>query len=445
CIYDSANGGGGQAGRGDPVPVLIRGRHEAVRDRREAVRRRGADIRGRIRMDHIRIFPGTRGEGAAGPAALAAAACCLLLAAARAGVSAGEPVADGRQEKACRFATPVWHPDARWEKSKERFAGLDVGGTYSMGELDGPRREIINRTIGRPLLHSGLSSSGRYVYMSYDAKTERYHGVTAGAAGYLDGPFSRARFFGDDYLPRQAFRETSSPDGRYAYLISDKWGDARLRCLDFAEQKVSTLATGSATPLNVAVGESGKLYVVNYSHELVVLDPKDGWKAVHTVKLDTAEQLNALSNSLAADEVHGRIYASSYRPKSWYVWYWDIRDGSLRGVLPMPGMDGPAREGGMGGAAPGPFKGTRMYGECTVGFGPDDPGKRFLYVGSIDDPSFYRLDLEKQWFYKFDSTKGVFIGEGGRRHPEVTYAVLPTWFEDGSFMGTYQFLWRRVQ
>lgn len=51
--------------------------------------------------------------------------------------------------------------------------------------------------------------------MSYDAKEERYHVIAAGIAGCLDGHLPRARFFGDDYLPRRLFRKASSPDGLY--------------------------------------------------------------------------------------------------------------------------------------------------------------------------------------------------------------------------------------
>jgi hypothetical protein len=354
----------------------------------------------------------------------------------------GKPLA---AEKPRKFSTPVWHPEARWECAKEHFAGLGLGGCFSMGELDGPRREVINRTIGRPSLFSGLSVSGRYVFMSYDKKTERFHGVTAGAAGYLDGPFSRARFYGTDYLPRQSFLEVQSPDGRYVYLVSESWGDARVRCLDFVEQTVRTLPSGKAPPVVVGVDDKGKVYVINYEQELVVLDPAQDWKPVHTVALETKEKIGGLGRSIAPDEVHGRVYATTYRSKNYYVWYWNVEDGSFHGLVPHPPKGGPSRPGGMGGCTPGPFKGANFYNEGSVGFGPDDPEKRFLYVGRIDDPSLYRLDLMKEEVWKFDSKAGRFIGTGERRHPAVTYGVMPTWFEDGSFMGTYMRLWRRVK
>ena len=80
---------------------------------------------------------------------------------------------------------------------------------------------------------------GRYYFGRYDQATRTGFEVAGSARGYLDGPFSRARFGGWDYgfYPHTA----ASPDGRYLYTTDRLYGKVMLRRLDFAKQEVRTL------------------------------------------------------------------------------------------------------------------------------------------------------------------------------------------------------------
>jgi len=376
---------------------------------------------------------GSEGEGAAGPKAAAPA--------------------EKTVGKTSGFATPCTDPEAQWVKApnaelRQRLRPPDAPAGSSAdgmgcpgGELDGPAgSQFMYRNSILPCgLQGVLSTGGRYVVISYDRATERCHGLTAGAAGLLDGPFSRARFHTTDYTPRGNMSERPSPDGRYLYLVDGNYGAARLRCLDYESRTVSSLPTGSKSPMGVlSVDGQGRVYTVNYAKELVILDPADKWQKPRIVKLQMDEKANesfrGVSNSIAVDEIHGRLYACTNR--KWYLWYWDLKDGSFHGVIAYPAR-GEGRPGGQHGAAPGPFKGTRFYGEGSLDWGPDDPQKRFLYMAQCDDRSFYRLDLEKEIVSALDLKSGRFVDDGPPRRPNVLYMLTPTWLPDGSFFTKY--------
>ena len=143
------------------------------------------------------------------------------------------------------------------------------------------------------------------------------------------------------------------------------------------------------------------------------------------------------AHPLALDEKHGRIYGTCYGTKDYYIWYWDMKDGSFHGVLPTPEKSGKDR----GRSKPGPFEGTNLYSEGSVRFGPDDPDRRFLYAGRVDTWCWFRLDLEKQVIAALD------IESGGRGKPEIVrwsdekFSKVNVyggagWLEDGSFIST---------
>jgi len=322
-----------------------------------------------------------------------------------------------------KFDIPVWHADARWESKPVAFA-LDAN---LHAHLDGPRHEVMWGHPIYPRLRGGVQGVGRYVFMSYDAERERYHAATCGAAGYLDGPFSRARLYVSDYHAGRHERAWS-PDGRFYYMLADFHGQ-RIRSLDFAEQMVRTLpAAGRA----FACGESGRLYLVrgNPPKTLAVLSPGPEWKALKTVALQGKVRLSGLGTSLAVDEKRGRLYATTYRAEPWYVWYWDLRDGSVHGVLPnSKGKPGARAQG-----EAGPFEGAVLYNHGEVSWGPDDPDKRFLYVTRVDDTNLYRLDLQRKVMAVFSVKEGRFVEEG-KGDGQPLYMYPPHWFPDGSFLG----------
>lgn len=349
-------------------------------------------------------------------------------------------------EKKPQFVIPCWHPDARWEISKtSKRLSVDLGENVHPAELDGPAGEAMWSGVGAvPSLCGHMTTGGRYNFLSFDEHSNRLHGVTCGAYGQMDGPFSRARFMVDNYVPRQNINERQSQDKRYVYLISGKWGAAKLRCLDFVKQYVTSLPTGSAPPRGIDVDEEGKIYVVNYAQELVIIDPKMDFKVVHLVKLKDWKEQEAFSGescAIAVDAKNGRIYGNTSR--KWHLWYWDIKDGSHHGLIKRisgwPELKGePFRNPGHFVGGPGPFKGANFYAEGTVGFGPDDPNKRFIYMACCDDFNFYRLDLEREMVAVFDPKQGRFTEEG--RGGPTTYFLLPRWWGNGSFGG-----WERVK
>lgn len=351
---------------------------------------------------------------------------------------ASEPKAsswvDGKTQK---FDIPCWHPDARWAAATNRPTGaVRRAETVSPGVLDGPDGETLWSGAGAcPSLCGRMSTGGRFSFMSYDEKINRYHSVTLGAAGQFDGPFSRARFLVDEYVPRQNVNEYQSPDKRYVYLISGNWGEARVRCLDFEKQWVSTVPVGKGPPLAIAVDGKGLLYVVTRQKELLVMDPAQQWKVLSTVTLqdwDKEAAFSGCSAAIAVDEVNGRVYGNT--SAKWHLWYWSIKDGSHHGlikrVVGWPELKG---EQVRGRGVAGPFKGAVFYAEGTLGWGPDDPKKRFIYMACCDDDAFYRLDLEKEMVAVFLPKEGRFVesGNGGR----TTYFLQPFWWGNGSFNG----------
>ncbi len=325
-----------------------------------------------------------------------------------------------------KFAIPVWHPDARWEVPKESFSNI----TRVPGVLDGPRREVMQFSATRPHLLGGFVGSGRYVFQSYDARTERFHPATRGARGNFDGRFSRARFSDGDY--HDDHLQVRGRGGRFYYVVAG-WWTGQVRVLDFATQTVSTLPVrGCAVS---ADGESGKVYVVNGIRPVAgvtVLSPGPEWKVLKKQPLQGNQNVNGLGFVLAVDEKRGRLYGrTAYTNQPWYVWYWDLKDGSYHGVLPLlpKGAPGARRQG-----EAGPFKGTKLYAHGELGWGPDDPDKRYLYVANVDDGALYRMDLDRKVLMVMNR-EGRFAGSG--RGIMAAYSRMPLWFEDGSFVGSH--------
>lgn len=277
----------------------------------------------------------------------------------------------------------------------------------------------------------GLTQGERHVFLAYDERTERYHQATRGARGYLDGPFSRARLKSGHY--HEALFQARAPDGRFFYVLEDV-DVGRVRALDFAKQYVHTLPAKSGIRA-VTCGESGNVYAVldNPATAAIVLSPGPEWKLLGSVPLQGKQALSGLSAVLAVDEKRGRLYGTTYRAAPWYVWYWDLKDGGYHGVLPNSEKEATKRAVGEA----GPFAGTVVYNEGAIGWGPDDPDKRFLYMTRVDDASCYRLDLDERVLRVFNGKEGRFVDKG--KGTRVTYMEMPYWFEDGSFSGWLHF------
>lgn len=326
-----------------------------------------------------------------------------------------------------KFSIPVWHSDARWQV--EPFAGCGL-----VGNLDGPRKEMEFFSVGKMSTCYQPNGAGKYVFGSYDDTTERAHLVIGSARGYLDGPFSRARFGGWDYVVRST--STSSLDGRY-YYVTDGYNGHVLRRLDFEKQEVTTILPDAKNFLGIVSGSKGRLYVMHSTGEIEIIN-EDG-KSEKKVKLQFEGKMGGWGFSLAIDEKKNRLYSTAYAQKNYYIWYWDLKDGSFHGVLPTPEKSGKDR----GRNVPGPFEGTNLYGEGTVMFGPDDPDCRYLYTGRTDTWNFFRLDLEKQEICALKIESGGGKDKAPRivsfSNKEEAAGKLPfytggVWRADGSFV-----------
>lgn len=306
----------------------------------------------------------------------------IFPAASRSPGTAGRPIADApthQPESSRRFSIPIWHPDARW-------AVEFMGGSAAKGHLEGPVRELEFNAMG--LFGPGYYNmeGGRYFFGWYDEAARTAFAAAGSARGHLDGPFSRARFAGWDYgfYPHTA----SSPDRRYLYAADKFNGKILLRRLDFARQEVRTL-TDIQGFLSLAADAKGRLYVLT-RRGLLVLDPEG--KTIRNLPVDLSRvQTNAFQRAspVVLDEVHNRLYASLSSP-GWYVFYWDLKDGSFHGVVPILPKRRPRNQ-------PGPFEGTDLYYEAArLMFSVDDPNRRFLYMSRVDTHQFFRLDLEKR-------------------------------------------------
>jgi hypothetical protein len=295
--------------------------------------------------------------------------------------------------KSAKFPIPIWHADARWEVEQ------GFGRFPAPGFLDGPR-QASQPYAGRPDLLYGPTQGGRNLLLSHDTEADMVHIAAGSARGYLDGPFSRARFGRNDYTARS--RLVHSSGRRLSYMLDVENQYALRRC-DMAKQEVVTIRRHVKNYGGMSVDTEGKLLLIE-GDELQWFD--ETGNQVKKLRLSVEENIAGIGGagaSLALDEVHARLYATAFGTKRWYIWYWDLKDGSFHGVLPMPAKGGGRKEN-----EAGPFEGTRIYGEGTVFFGPDDPDKRYLYTARVDTYGLFRLDLEKKefWVLKLATEKG---------------------------------------
>jgi hypothetical protein len=209
--------------------------------------------------------------------------------------------------------------------------------------------------------------------------------------------------------------------------------DGALRRLDFAKQVVTTSPVKTGWKGKILADSKGRLILLAGDGSLQYFD--ENGKAVEQKKL----QMNpdVLIGSLLLDEAHERLYGGcEYNSKSWYVWYWDLKDGSFHGVLPAWQPGEPKHGlGGMVGPDPGPFKGTSFYPQMACFWGADDPEKNFLYILPNDCMNFYRLDLKKEevWCSSLVGNEVAIVGTGSARKIGVDFCG---WLPDGSFISS---------
>lgn len=315
-----------------------------------------------------------------------------MLGAAALSQDSGPAGAPSKAAGASKFDIPVWHPDARWKAVPEPF----MAGTDKSGNLDGPRLEMLWRR--------GFATWGDYTFFeqrglpvnfcAYDEISDSVHVVAGSARGYLDGPFSRARWGGQAYM--HPCSRAMSGDGRYL-VAADSGNRGSIRILDLKEQMVSTLLPPESQGQAVVINSKGQAVVFCKGGLLLTMDVATRQK-ISELKLKATEGLDlAPGFGLALDEVHGKLYASGHPLPNgnWHVWYFDLKDGgSFHGVL--------AAKKKKTGSYAGPFDDYASYGEGSIRFGPDDPDKRFLYMAVTDTTNPMRLDLERRVVAMFD-------------------------------------------
>jgi hypothetical protein len=222
-----------------------------------------------------------------------------------------------------------------------------------------------------------------------------------------------------------------------------------LRRLDLKEQMVKTIPVSTRRPVGMVGDSKGRLLIVSCDNDLQYLDEEG--KVAEQKKLESVEQAGFGEYSLTLDEPRSRLFATTFGAKKWYVWYWDLKDGSFHGILPIAQAGEPVRPGGNAmHPTMGSFKGTILYNQMGNFFGPDDPDRKFLYVLPNDTGNFFRLDMEKEmiWGVKLEGKTARFVDSG---YPGGI-GDFAGWLEDGSFtvstrpwVGAQIFRFRRVK
>jgi hypothetical protein len=203
-----------------------------------------------------------------------------------------------------------------------------------------------------------------------------------------------------------------------------------IRRFDLKEQTAKTLPVKVGDLKGIAADSQGRLLIFTGGLELLCVDG-DG-KEVEKKKLQDPGQGLGDVPGITFDEVRNRLYGSTgfNLGCKWYVWYWDLKDGSFHGVLPGTKSGEPKRKRGEA----GPFEGTELYPEMPITyFGPDDPEHNFLYVAPNDMPAFFRLDLAKKEIraLRTEGGKVKFFDHGFAQDMPSSQG---TWMDDGSFV-----------
>lgn len=350
-----------------------------------------------------------------------------------------------RQKKAFSdtFYVAVWDTSARWLRDSVLWTGCGA-----LGNLDGPKNEVMLRRWFMRATEYDIFDQQGYpnVFVGYDAQAERYHAVAGNSWGYLDGPFSRARWRGQSYS--KYANVARSQDGRYL-IISDPNNGNAIRVLDLDSQWVSTLLPANSGAQAFVMNNAGQVMVLMQNGRLITMDVATK-QIVKDITLTATQGLSlGPMKGLALDEVHNRLYAGGTisQPGNWHVWYFDLSDGgSFHGVL--TGTYGMV-------SYCGSFDGYVGYGECALRFGPNDPEKRYLYSWGTDLNSFVRLDLQARIVTTFSSPPS---GQTGYSTFGLNVSAInavssmsgPSWLTDGSIIlpmgsGNGGILYRRVK
>lgn len=359
---------------------------------------------------------------------------CALLAAAVCPAHSGEDATKSGRGPA-KFDSPVWDPSAEW------VIDGNYSGSGAAGDLDGPRLDFMARR--HPYLpafaRTVLNETNDHAAPIYISSLDRIHRAAGSATGYLDGPFSRARFVAGSYSSRG--RSATSPDGRYVYMTEPSLGLC-LRQIDFGRQQVRTLLD-KVSFFGLDCGTQVPLYALSSDYRIVMMDADANVLRELKAQMPEGAEIGNWGCTLLPDEDKGRLYASRQASGKidWFVWYWDLADGTFHGVLPMTVGEydretmrgwGPPRVGK--GHLFGTFEGTGWYPELWIAFKPGDKERNHIWAGCTDMNKVWVLDLQARQTH-------MLVGEGNRavwaRPGSESYGRLSVhggfgWATDGS-------------
>jgi hypothetical protein len=147
--------------------------------------------------------------------------------------------------------------------------------------------------------------------------------------------------------------------------------------------------------------------------------------------------------TLLLDEEKGRLYGSRQASGQidWFIWYWDLSDGTFHGILPMTVGEydpttmkgwGPARVGR--GHLFGTFEGTGWYPELWIRFKPGDTERNHIWTGCTDMSNVWVLDLKAKQTYMLvgDGDKAVWAKPGSSVYNRLSVHGGFGWATDGS-------------
>ncbi len=227
--------------------------------------------------------------------------------------------------------------------------------------------------------------------------------------GYLDGPLERARFNawgGGGYTPSLA---QASGDGKHVFLRDPGNGHA-LRHVDLEAGVVSTVGS----KLVLAKDTAGDVYILHPKGGVV--PPGKGYKTLKVPPLEgEASWWGPAFRAL--DVARGRLYGEDRGP----IHYWDLKTGKITWLTWNKKIGGKKRETDTS----GPMATSNF--QCPVGLSIS-PGGRYLYMGSGDGASLWRIDLEKKYVHILGRTPEgtVTFMDGTERDRNARFSDWPS-------------------
>lgn len=315
------------------------------------------------------------------------------------------------------------------------YQRVTLAGTAVAGYQDGP-------STGSMIIswNGDADDAGNVTWMErgwyavlrrYDAEAKLVRTYGGSANGHLDGPIATARFSSGSYMDCDDVRV--SADGKWMYVGDPGYGDGVLRIVDVEKGTVSTVP-GLKAIQSFTVDGKGTCYVSTYGGIYRVTPDGKVEKLAHLKKREGGKAIQGggyFARSLEVDEANNILYAM-VREKKNRFWRWDLKTGEATVLFDPVNTNVPgARRKGVS----GPAKGASVMCPSGISINPAEAGKVF-YWGGGDDVTFYRHNIEREWFDGFKPIGGdrfVFGDSKPMRQGAVgTWAFAPRWDSHGN-------------